>query len=420
MRIGVVGGGIAGLMTAWLLAPRHDVVVYEAAPNLGGNAANRSIRFRGERVVVTPGATHLLGAGAYPLTHRLLGALGVTTETLGSRLSLVGEDGELRWTSELRQGRRSGLAWSTMAESAAGWADVLARGWRLEAARDWSVTWRELRASLRTSGASLERVVEPVVAGFWGVRPSAMGELSARALLAYLVRPLPGPRRWWPGHPVLVRGGTGRLVDALAGDLGAVAQLCRSTPVEAVTAERSGQVVRHALGSDRVDAVVVATPPWEAARIVGGPMSQRLAGLRATPTEIVVHADQPPWSRSPSPSTVVVAGADRAQLSTLVGSAGGTRVRRSWATWGGPEPETVLWRGRFCHVAPTPELFELQHSIAARQGTDRRWFAGSWTVDVDSLESSLVSALDVAGRIDGRAARVRWLQCGRNAVTGRA
>jgi predicted NAD/FAD-binding protein len=410
MRIGVVGGGVAGLATAWLLAPNHEVVLSEAEAELGGHAANVSVRFGGEPVAVTPGATHLLGAGAYPLTHRMLSALGVGVEPLSGDLSVVGEDGELRWTSVPSLWRASGLAWTMCAETVAGWSALLARGWRLEQSGDWGVSWRELRASLRVPGTFLDRVAEPVLAGFWGVRPSSMGELSARALLAYLVRPLPGRGRWRPGRPALVRGGTGRFVDALVGDLSAVAEIRRGLPAEAVTREHDGLWLRHALGSERIDVLVVATPPWQAARLVGGPDPDALASLPATPTEIVIHADEPPWSvLGAGGSTVVVTGADRAQLSTVAGSAGGRLLRRSWATYGGPTPSKVLWQGRFRHVAPSSALFALQPLIASWQGTGGCWIAGSWTRGVDSLESALESALVAASGIDPAAMRVRWL-----------
>jgi predicted NAD/FAD-binding protein len=38
LKIAVVGGGVSGLSAAWLLAKRHDVTLYEAAPRVGGHA----------------------------------------------------------------------------------------------------------------------------------------------------------------------------------------------------------------------------------------------------------------------------------------------------------------------------------------------------------------------------------------------
>jgi len=37
-RVAIIGGGISGLAAAYLLAPRHAVTLYEAAPRLGGHA----------------------------------------------------------------------------------------------------------------------------------------------------------------------------------------------------------------------------------------------------------------------------------------------------------------------------------------------------------------------------------------------
>ena len=37
-RIAIVGGGIAGLASAWTLAARHRVTLYETAPRFGGHA----------------------------------------------------------------------------------------------------------------------------------------------------------------------------------------------------------------------------------------------------------------------------------------------------------------------------------------------------------------------------------------------
>ena len=57
MRIAVVGSGIAGLASAWLLSRDHDVVVYEAADRLGGHTHTHDVEIAGWvwRVVVQRG-----------------------------------------------------------------------------------------------------------------------------------------------------------------------------------------------------------------------------------------------------------------------------------------------------------------------------------------------------------------------------
>ena len=37
MKIAVVGSGISGLVTAYLLSPEHDVTVFEANASIGGH-----------------------------------------------------------------------------------------------------------------------------------------------------------------------------------------------------------------------------------------------------------------------------------------------------------------------------------------------------------------------------------------------
>ncbi len=45
MKIAVIGGGAAGLVTAWLLDGVHEVVLLERASSLGGNirTLNRNV-----------------------------------------------------------------------------------------------------------------------------------------------------------------------------------------------------------------------------------------------------------------------------------------------------------------------------------------------------------------------------------------
>ena len=75
-RIAVVGSGISGLASAWLLARRHAVTLYEANDYLGGHTHTHK--------VVVGGRTHRVDTGFivfnpahYPLLTRLFAELGV-------------------------------------------------------------------------------------------------------------------------------------------------------------------------------------------------------------------------------------------------------------------------------------------------------------------------------------------------------
>lgn len=74
-RIGIIGGGVAGLTAGWLLQRRHDVTLYEASHRLGGNAYTFTTP-RGESVDIAVAA---FGRAGYPRFYALLDRLGVRT-----------------------------------------------------------------------------------------------------------------------------------------------------------------------------------------------------------------------------------------------------------------------------------------------------------------------------------------------------
>jgi hypothetical protein len=61
-RIAVVGSGISGLSAAWLLAQRHAVTLYEAAPRLGGHTNTVD--------VTLDGVTHPVDTGFLVFNHK--------------------------------------------------------------------------------------------------------------------------------------------------------------------------------------------------------------------------------------------------------------------------------------------------------------------------------------------------------------
>ena len=59
MKIGIVGAGLGGLLTGALLSNKHDVVVFEKLPFLGGRFTN--LEYEGFQL--TTGALHMIPHG---------------------------------------------------------------------------------------------------------------------------------------------------------------------------------------------------------------------------------------------------------------------------------------------------------------------------------------------------------------------
>ncbi|WP_148862916.1 NAD(P)/FAD-dependent oxidoreductase [Marinobacter fonticola] len=78
-RIAVVGSGVAGLTSAWLLADQHDVTVFEAADYAGGHTHTRTVALGGEQWPVNTGFI-VFNDWTYPNFIKLMDRLGVESE----------------------------------------------------------------------------------------------------------------------------------------------------------------------------------------------------------------------------------------------------------------------------------------------------------------------------------------------------
>ncbi|MFT6276002.1 MAG: putative NAD/FAD-binding protein, partial [Halioglobus sp.] len=54
-RIAIIGSGISGLTSAYLLARRHEVTLFEASDYLGGHTATVDVSIDGESMAVDTG-----------------------------------------------------------------------------------------------------------------------------------------------------------------------------------------------------------------------------------------------------------------------------------------------------------------------------------------------------------------------------
>ena len=98
MRIAVVGAGVSGLVAAHLLAPEHEVHVFEAQAYAGGHT--NTVR------VDTPNETHWVDTGFivfndrnYPRFERLLQRLGVAGQPSDMSFAVSDARGDFEYAS---------------------------------------------------------------------------------------------------------------------------------------------------------------------------------------------------------------------------------------------------------------------------------------------------------------------------------
>lgn len=394
-------------MSAWLLQGDHEVTCYEAEPEVGGNARPAVVCSDGESLEVAMGPTYFLRAD-YRVLMAIFAELGVETERAAVSLTVYGADGEPRFVSPtLRPPRLRPLLARRSVQDLAGWRKVLSATLELRRRGDATTTWGAWVPSLGLPARFVEEIAEPVAAAFNGVTFEQLQAVSASAALVYPALAMPTPTRGAPSS-VMVQGGTHRWIERIAGRLERV-RLRLGDPVQRVTREGDALTLVSAGEVGRYDAVVVTVPLWSAGGILGGVVAEAAAMVPSTDAELVVHRDAGRVRRDPrSDSDVSVGGsAGAAHLTTAAGRLAGREVFRSWITHDPHPPGEVLARVRYRHVMPVPALRRAQELARRVDGVDGIHLAGSWTRDLDSHESAVASAVEVAGRLvprrlDGR------------------
>ncbi len=98
MKIGVIGSGISGLVTAWALQTKHEVTLFEKNRNLGGHSNTVDIEIGSDNYPVETGFI-VLNDKNYPLFTSLLKHLNVATNNSSMSFSVSVDKGAFEYSS---------------------------------------------------------------------------------------------------------------------------------------------------------------------------------------------------------------------------------------------------------------------------------------------------------------------------------
>ena len=97
-RIAVVGSGIAGLASAWLLSRRHEVVLFEADARLGGHTHTHQVELDGRGYAIDSGFI-VFNPAHYPLLCKLFEELGVDSQPTSMSFAVHDERSALEYNA---------------------------------------------------------------------------------------------------------------------------------------------------------------------------------------------------------------------------------------------------------------------------------------------------------------------------------
>lgn len=419
-RIAVIGSGISGLATAWLLREVHSVTLYEAAERLGGHTHTIEVGIDGLRFPVDTGFL-VFNRRTYPNLCALFEHLGIEAVPSEMTFSARIENLDLEWAGNNLNtvfGQRRNL----LRPSFVGMVrDILRFN------RETTTLATDVSTCSESLGEFLQRRRYGQAFRDWYLLPmaAAIWSCPTETMLAY---PLTTFVRFCHNHGLLqimdrpqwltVKGGGREYVRRMAADL---SDIRLNAPVLDVRRAEEGVYVLTAESCERYDEVVFACHSDQALAILADQASPAeravLSAVKYQPNRAVVHSDRSllpqrrslwsAWNYAAGPAT---SGSAPVAVSYLINKLQPLPVQTpvivSLNPFREPAADTVIADIDYAHPVFDQAAIDAQARLPEINGRDRLWFCGAWG-RYGFHEDGLRSALAV---VEGMGVVAPWQQ----------
>lgn len=411
MKIGIIGGGISGLASAWLLEELHDVVLFERQDRFGGHANTAPVPTPRGDVPIEVGF-EFFNDTMFPHFTRLLALLNVSTESYSFNYTFSSEKTDTVFI--LPPWRSGKIFWDMFGFSKINQLlqlkylvelkYVIDKSEKFLREKNVDITIQQFLDSTSVSESFKNDFFVPLFCAGWGMKTDKFKHFAAYNLLSWIVKNKAMGLQdcTWDEIP----NGMSSYIAALVAQIKR-AQLKISTTIKSVTYDGAQYVITEADGARHTfDHLIVATNAQEASDLLQDipQLKNRrdfLNKIEYIDATIAAHGDErfmPKNKKHWSVANVWYNG-NNSILTTYKPWRSTIPLFRSWLMSDFPEPKPLYATVSYRHAQVTPAYFHAQNGLAGLQGEHNVWIAGLYTHDIDSHESAFTSALKIAERI---------------------
>ena len=403
-RIAVIGSGISGLASAWLLAREHEVVLYEAGSYFGGHSNTVDVTLDG---ITAPVDTGFLVHNdlTYPNLVALFKHLGVATHTSNMSFSVAIEAQGLEWAGnnldtvfcQRRNLLRPRFLWMLQ--------DILRFNRQAEhylaSISDERYTLRQLLDQHGYSQAMREWYLLPMAAAIWSSSMSDIQDFPAATFLRFCLNHRLLQINQRPPWKTLPQGARS-YVNAMLQTIPDARLNCQVNHIER---QAHGVVVHSNVGSESFDQVVLACHAPTACQLLDCSAEEKriLGAFRTQPNLAILHTDAallPANRKAWAAWNYTMPVRHRPQypvtVSYLLNELQPLPWRQPVIVTLNPHVSlsegSVIAEFEYAHPLMNAQAIMAQRELNLIQGRQRTWFCGAWTgygFHEDGLKSAL-------------------------------
>lgn len=409
MKIAIIGAGISGNMSAYLLNREHDITVYEKADRPGGHSATVDIKYtdQGPEIAVDTGFI-VYNEDNYPGLTQLFAELRVETQSTDMSFCFSRNEGKMEWSGKNLRA-------------------IFAQKINLLKPRFWTMLMEILRFNKlalqanetgATQDLSLKEWLDenafnqnfrdtyllPMAAAIWSTPLNEVNNFPASSLIQFFCnhRLVNSDRPKWR---TVINGSREYVKKLVASFEGRIRYASNITQIDR---REDGVFITNHGKTDRYDAIIFATHSNEALALLGEQATEEeqdcLGDIKYLPNQVYLHRDlrfmpkrEAVWS---SWNYLSFANGSDAYpvvsywMNLLQSIPNETPL---FVTLNPPfAPSEKLTYGAFTYDHPqyNQDAILAQKQIKSFQGLNRTWYCGAW-MGYGFHEDGLQSALDV-------------------------